>query len=30
MLHAIERLLPLVVDKEGYSQAVTHVPGVTR
>ena len=30
MLHAIERLLPLVVDKEGYSQAVTHVPGVSR
>lgn len=30
MLHAIERLLPFVVEKQGYRWAVTHVPGVTR
>ncbi|MDR6450271.1 glycosyltransferase involved in cell wall biosynthesis/ubiquinone/menaquinone biosynthesis C-methylase UbiE/predicted nucleic acid-binding Zn-ribbon protein [Paraburkholderia terricola] len=30
MLHAIERLLPLVAEKQGYVRAVTHVRGVTR
>ena len=30
MLHAIERLLPLVVESAGYEVAVTYVPGVTR
>lgn len=30
MLHAIERLIPLVVAHAGYSTAVTHVPGVSR
>jgi len=30
MLHAIERLLPFVVEKMGFRWAVTHVPGVPR
>ena len=30
MLHAIERLLPIVCNSAGFSTAVTHVPGVTR
>jgi glycosyltransferase involved in cell wall biosynthesis len=30
MLHALERLLPLIAQKAGYSLAVTHVPRVTR
>ena len=30
ILHAIERLLPLIAEHEGYRVAATHVPGVTR
>ncbi len=30
MLHALERLLPVVCRHAGYSYATTHVPGVTR
>jgi hypothetical protein len=30
MLHAIERILPIVSDLEGYRKAVTHVRGVLR
>ena len=30
MLHALERLLPLIVSRAGFAHAVTHVPGVTR
>jgi len=30
VLHAVERLLPFIVDEAGYKLAVTHVPGVTR
>ena len=30
LLHAIERLLPFVVEGAGFRCAVTHVPGVTR
>ena len=30
MLHALERLLPLVVTKTGHTLALSHVPGVTR
>lgn len=30
VLHAIERLVPLVVASRGYRCALTHVPGVTR
>jgi lipopolysaccharide biosynthesis protein len=30
ILHAIERILPQVCMANGYSYAVTHVPGVTR
>ena len=30
MLHAIERLLPLVVRSAGYRCAVTHIPGISR
>ena len=30
LLHAIERLLPFVVEGAGFRNAVTHVPGVTR
>lgn len=30
LLHAIERLLPLVVEGAGFRNTVTHVPGVTR
>ena len=30
ILHAIERLLPLVVEKMGYRTALTNVPGVSR
>ncbi len=30
MLHAIERLLPLVVQSRGYRSAVTHIPGIGR
>jgi hypothetical protein len=30
ILHAIERILPLVCMANGYSYAVTHVPGITR
>ncbi|ALP62202.1 rhamnan synthesis F family protein [Paraburkholderia caribensis] len=30
ILHAIERLLPLVVQAQGFSSAVTFVPGLTR
>jgi glycosyltransferase involved in cell wall biosynthesis len=29
-LHAIERLIPLIAEKAGYSYAETYVPGVTR
>ena len=30
LLHAIERLIPMVVEHQGYSRAVTHIFGVTR
>ena len=30
LLHAIERLLPFVVERAGFRSAVTHVAGVTR
>lgn len=30
MLHAIERLIPLVAEKSGYRTAVTHIPGIFR
>ena len=30
MLHALERLLPVVCQHAGYGQATTHVPGVRR
>ncbi|AEM49290.1 Rhamnan synthesis F [Acidithiobacillus ferrivorans SS3] len=30
MLHALERILPLVVTKTGHTLALSHVPGVTR
>ena len=30
MLHAIERLIPLVAEKSGYRTAVTHIPGIYR
>jgi rhamnan synthesis protein F/methyltransferase family protein len=30
ILHAIERMLPLIAEHEGYRVAATHVPGVTR
>lgn len=30
MLHAIERLIPLVAEKSGYGTAVTHIPGIYR
>ncbi|MBU2861282.1 glycosyltransferase [Acidithiobacillus ferrooxidans] len=30
LLHALERLLPLVVTKTGHTLALSHVPGVTR
>lgn len=30
MLHALERLLPFVVKKQGYEEILTYVPGVTR
>ena len=30
ILHAIERLLPLIVQHEGYRIALTHIPGMTR
>jgi glycosyltransferase involved in cell wall biosynthesis len=30
LLHAIERLLPLIVNKSGYSTAVTHTRGICR
>lgn len=30
ILHAIERIVPLIVEKTGYQCAVTHVPGVSR
>jgi len=30
VLHAIERLIPVIVAHQGYSQAVTYIPGVTR
>jgi lipopolysaccharide biosynthesis protein len=29
ILHALERLLPFVVERQGYRYATTHVPGVT-
>ena len=30
MLHALERLLPVIAEHEGFSIETTHVPGVTR
>jgi glycosyltransferase involved in cell wall biosynthesis len=30
ILHALERLLPLVVTKTGYTLALSHIPGLTR
>jgi lipopolysaccharide biosynthesis protein len=30
LLHALERLLPFVVEKAGFRSLVTHVPGITR
>ena len=30
MLHALERLLPMVATKTGYTLALSHVPGITR
>jgi len=30
MLHAIERIIPLVAEKSGYYTAVTHIPGIYR
>ncbi len=30
VLHAIERLIPVVVAKQGFTQAVTYIPGITR
>ncbi len=30
MLHAVERLLPFIVEKAGFSRMVTYAPGVTR
>ena len=30
LLHAIERILPFVVEKAGFRNVVTHVPGITR
>jgi lipopolysaccharide biosynthesis protein len=30
MLHAIERLLPFIVDAAHYRSVVTNVPGITR
>ena len=30
LLHALERLLPLVAEQAGYGLAVTHVPGLSR
>ena len=30
MLHAIERLLPLVARKQGFRYSLTHIPGVRR
>lgn len=30
VLHAIERLIPVIVAHQGFKQAVTYVPGVTR
>lgn len=30
MLHAIERLIPLVSEQAGYTTAVTHIPGIYR
>lgn len=30
MIHALERLLPMVVTKTGYTLALSHVPGITR
>jgi lipopolysaccharide biosynthesis protein len=30
MLHAFERLIPLVVQKSGYRADVTHIPGIYR
>jgi hypothetical protein len=30
MLHAIERMIPLVAEKSGYHTAVTHIPGIYR
>ena len=30
ILHALERITPFVVEKEGYTTMLTHVEGVTR
>jgi hypothetical protein len=30
ILHAIERILPLICESQGYSYSLTHVPGVNR
>ena len=30
MLHAIERMLPLVTESSGYECMVTNIPGITR
>jgi len=30
VLHAVERLLPLVARKAGFSPAICHVPGISR
>ena len=30
MLHAIERLLPLIAKEQGFSYKMTNIPGITR
>ena len=30
ILHAIERLLPLIAEKNGYNYKMTYIPGVNR
>jgi hypothetical protein len=30
MLHAVERILPFIVEKTGYQVKMTHIPGITR
>ncbi|KTD14155.1 glycosyl transferase, family 2 [Legionella gratiana] len=30
ILHAMERLIPIIVSNQGFTQALTHIPGLTR